>query len=141
MRMIFRGKEDVPTETVQTPVDENWYQDLKDVPNISLPEKALVGASMSLNWKMDQEDKSVYTEDGKVVSLYVVSYKRESRKMGTIQKKPDEELWYHRIVRNFALPQEADLSAQPAAGVGELAYLVCCLSSVMCLNKLCSALS
>ncbi|KAJ0560575.1 hypothetical protein HanRHA438_Chr06g0268671 [Helianthus annuus] len=24
MRMIFRGKEDVPTETIQTPVDENW---------------------------------------------------------------------------------------------------------------------
>ncbi|KAJ0430087.1 hypothetical protein HanHA300_Chr17g0664941 [Helianthus annuus] len=36
MKMIFRGKEDVPTETVQTPVDENWYQDLKDVPNIAL---------------------------------------------------------------------------------------------------------
>ncbi|KAF5765838.1 hypothetical protein HanXRQr2_Chr15g0708341 [Helianthus annuus] len=65
MRMIFRGKEDVPTETIQTPVDENWYQDLKDVPNIALPEKALVGASMSLNWKTDQEDKPVYMEDGK----------------------------------------------------------------------------
>ncbi|KAJ0532132.1 hypothetical protein HanIR_Chr09g0393331 [Helianthus annuus] len=43
--------------------------------------------------------------------------------MGTIQKKPDEEFWYHRIVRNFVLPQEADLSAQPAAGVGELSNL------------------
>ncbi|KAJ0743390.1 hypothetical protein HanPI659440_Chr10g0375271 [Helianthus annuus] len=65
MRMTFRGKEDIPTETIQTPVDENWYQDLKDVPSITLPEKALVGASMSLNWRMDREDKTVYTEDGK----------------------------------------------------------------------------
>ncbi|KAJ0693394.1 hypothetical protein HanPI659440_Chr15g0596641 [Helianthus annuus] len=24
MRMTFRGKEDIPTETIQTPVDENW---------------------------------------------------------------------------------------------------------------------
>ncbi|KAM0055620.1 hypothetical protein Hdeb2414_s0006g00208291 [Helianthus debilis subsp. tardiflorus] len=59
MRMTFRGKEDVPTETIQTPVDEIWYQDMKDVPLISLPEKALVGASMSLNWRMDREEKPV----------------------------------------------------------------------------------
>ncbi|KAJ0735714.1 hypothetical protein HanPI659440_Chr11g0435211 [Helianthus annuus] len=65
MRMVFRGKEDVPTETIQTPVDENWYQDLKDVPSISLPKTALVGASMSLNWKMNREEKAVYMEDGK----------------------------------------------------------------------------
>ncbi|KAJ0447746.1 hypothetical protein HanRHA438_Chr17g0815791 [Helianthus annuus] len=65
MRMVLRGKEDVPIETIQTPVDENWYQDLSDVPNIALPEKALVGASMSLNWRMDREDKPVYTEDNK----------------------------------------------------------------------------
>ncbi|KAJ0743548.1 hypothetical protein HanPI659440_Chr10g0377151 [Helianthus annuus] len=65
MKMIFRGKEDVPTKTIQTPVAENRYQDRKDVPSIALPEKALVGASMSLNWKMDREDKPVYTEDGK----------------------------------------------------------------------------
>ncbi|KAJ0565856.1 hypothetical protein HanIR_Chr06g0267251 [Helianthus annuus] len=116
MRMVLRGKEDVPIETIQTPVDENWYQDLKDVPNIVLLEKALVGASMSLNWRMDREDKPVYTKDGKVVSLYVVAFKTESGKMGTIQKKPDEELWYHRIVKNFVLPQDADLSTQPAAG-------------------------
>ncbi|KAM0036139.1 hypothetical protein Hdeb2414_s0014g00422751 [Helianthus debilis subsp. tardiflorus] len=43
--------------------------------------------------------------------------------MGTIKKKPDEELWYHRIVRNFVLPRDADLSAQPAAGAGELSNL------------------
>ncbi|KAJ0532131.1 hypothetical protein HanIR_Chr09g0393321 [Helianthus annuus] len=65
MRMVLRGKEDVPIEMIQTPVDENWYQDLKNVPNIALLEKALVGAIMSLNWKMDREDKPVYTEDGK----------------------------------------------------------------------------
>ncbi|KAJ0448514.1 hypothetical protein HanPSC8_Chr17g0784341 [Helianthus annuus] len=92
MKMIFRGKEDVPTETVQTPVDENWYQDLKDVPNIALPEKALVGAGMSLNWRMEREEKPMYMEDGKIVSLYVVAFERESGKMSTIAKKPDEEL-------------------------------------------------
>ncbi|MFS7978543.1 hypothetical protein Hanom_Chr10g00916681 [Helianthus anomalus] len=64
-RMVFRVKEDVPTETIQTPVDENWYQYLKDVPSISSPEKALVGAGMSLNWKMNREEKPVYMEDGK----------------------------------------------------------------------------
>ncbi|KAM0011859.1 hypothetical protein Hdeb2414_s0059g00760861 [Helianthus debilis subsp. tardiflorus] len=103
MRMIFRGKEDVPTETIQTPVDENWYQDLKDVPSIALPEKALVGADMSLNWKMNREEKPVYMEDGKIVSLYVVAFERDGGKMTTLPKKPDEELWYHRIVKNFAL--------------------------------------
>ncbi|KAJ0492938.1 hypothetical protein HanIR_Chr12g0580481 [Helianthus annuus] len=123
MKMVLRGKEDVPTETLSTPIDENWYQDLKDVPNIALPEKALIGAGMSLNWKMDRDDKPVYTEDGHVVSLYVVAFKREGGRMGTIKKKPDEELWYHHIVGNFARPQDADLSAQPTTGAGELLNL------------------
>ena len=48
--------------------------------------------------------------------------------MGTIKKKPDEELWYHRIVRNFALPRDSDLSEHPAAGVGKIVHTVCCLS-------------
>ncbi|KAJ0609197.1 hypothetical protein HanRHA438_Chr03g0138251 [Helianthus annuus] len=64
MRMVLRGKEDVPIETLQTPSEETWYQDLKEIPNIALPEKALVGAGMSLNWKMDRDDKPVYTEGG-----------------------------------------------------------------------------
>ncbi|KAF5798145.1 hypothetical protein HanRHA438_Chr07g0299971 [Helianthus annuus] len=123
MRMTFRGKEDVPTETLQTPYSKNWYQDLKDVPSISLPEKALVGASMSLNWRMNREEKPVYREDGKVVSLYVVAFEREGGKMATIPKKPDEELWYHRIVRNFVLLWDDDLTTQPAAGAGELSNL------------------
>ncbi|KAJ0858820.1 hypothetical protein HanRHA438_Chr13g0605491 [Helianthus annuus] len=109
MRMMFWGKEDVPTETIQTPVDENWYQDLKDVPSIALPEKALVGASMRLNWRMNQEDKPVYMEGDKVVSLYVVAFEREGGEMATIAKKTDEELWYHRTVRNFVLPWDDDL--------------------------------
>ncbi|KAF5762007.1 hypothetical protein HanXRQr2_Chr16g0771861 [Helianthus annuus] len=120
MRMIFRGKEDVPTETIQTPVDKNWYQDLKGVSSIALPEKALVGAGMSLNWRMEREEKPVYMEDGKIVSLYVVAFEREGGKMATLPKKPDEELWYHRIVKNFVLPRDVDLSAQPAAGAGKL---------------------
>ncbi|KAJ0459994.1 hypothetical protein HanHA89_Chr16g0655481 [Helianthus annuus] len=64
VRMVLRGKEDVPVETLRTPSDENWYQDLKEIPNIVLPEKVLVGVSMSLNWKMDRDDKPVYTEEG-----------------------------------------------------------------------------
>ncbi|KAJ0700795.1 hypothetical protein HanOQP8_Chr10g0372161 [Helianthus annuus] len=115
MRMTFRGKEDVVTETLQTPIDENWYQDLKDVPSIALPEKALVGASMSLNRRMNREEKPVYMEGDKIVSLYVVAFEREGGKMATVAKKPDEELWYHRIVRNFVLSRDDDLVAQPAA--------------------------
>ncbi|KAJ0578236.1 hypothetical protein HanIR_Chr05g0245091 [Helianthus annuus] len=123
MRMTFRGKEDVPTENIQTPNDENWYQDLKDVPAISLSEKALVGASMSLNWRMNREDKPVYMECDKVVSLYVVAFEREGGKIDTIPMQPDEELWYHRIVKNFVLPRDDDLAAQPAVGAGELSNL------------------
>ncbi|MFS7930002.1 hypothetical protein Hanom_Chr04g00339041 [Helianthus anomalus] len=96
---------DVPTETLQTPTDENWYQDLKDVPFIALPEKALVGASMSLNWRMNRERSRCIW--------------KATKKMATIVQKPDEELWYHRIVRNFVLPRDDDLVAQPAAGAGE----------------------
>ena len=74
--MVFRGKEDVPTETIQTPVDENWYQDLKDVPSIALLEKALVSASMSLNWRMNPKDKPVYMEGdkGKILGLALFLY-------------------------------------------------------------------
>ncbi|KAM0017975.1 hypothetical protein Hdeb2414_s0027g00694021 [Helianthus debilis subsp. tardiflorus] len=53
-------------------------------------------------------------EDGKIVSLYVVAFERERGKMSTIAKRPDEELWYHRIVKNFVLPRDADLFVQPA---------------------------
>ncbi|KAJ0845156.1 hypothetical protein HanRHA438_Chr15g0710451 [Helianthus annuus] len=123
MRMVLRGKEDVPIETLQTPSEETWYQDLKEIPNIALPEKALVGAGMSLNWKMDRDDKPVYTEGGHVVSLYVVAYKREGGRMGTIKKNPDEEFWYDRIAKNFSFPRDADLSDPPAAGAGELSNL------------------
>ncbi|KAJ0595959.1 hypothetical protein HanHA89_Chr04g0137251 [Helianthus annuus] len=124
MRMTFRGKEDVPTETIQTPVDENWYQDLKDVPSIALLEKALVGASMSLNWRMNREDKPVYMEGDKVVSFYVDAFEREGGKMSTVAKRPDEELWYHHIVGNFVLPPDDDLAAQPTAGTGKFCIIM-----------------
>ncbi|MFS7918969.1 hypothetical protein Hanom_Chr03g00207411 [Helianthus anomalus] len=65
MKMVFRGKKEVPTETIQTSHSENWYQVLKDVPLIALPEKALVGAAMSLCWRMNREDKPVYMEGDK----------------------------------------------------------------------------
>ncbi|MFS7913255.1 hypothetical protein Hanom_Chr02g00139701 [Helianthus anomalus] len=150
MKLVFRGKEETATETIQTPHLENWYQDLKDVPLIALPEKALVGAAMSLCWRMNREDKPVYMEGDKgkiwglpgllpflalcwlcffflnlsslpsfaVVSLYVVAFEREGGKMATIPKKPDEELWYHRIARNFVFPRDEDLTAQPSSSVG-----------------------
>ncbi|KAJ0683443.1 hypothetical protein HanPI659440_Chr16g0658341 [Helianthus annuus] len=152
MRMVFRGKEDVPTETIQTPFSENWYQDLKNVLSIALLEKALVGASMSLCWRMNREDKQVYTENGKcefwgfltlftvvssllffielalvlfsaVVSLYVVAFEREGGKMGIVPKKADEELSYLQIVKNFVFPRDEDLAAQPSTSAGELTNL------------------
>ncbi|MFS7956192.1 hypothetical protein Hanom_Chr07g00651681 [Helianthus anomalus] len=55
-------------------------------------------------------------DEDKVVSLYVVAFEREGGKMTTLPKKPDEELWYLRIVKNFVLTRDDDLSAQPAAG-------------------------
>ncbi|MFS8006630.1 hypothetical protein Hanom_Chr14g01251461 [Helianthus anomalus] len=123
MKMVFRGKEEAPTETIQTPHSENWYQDLKDVPLFTLLEKALVGATMSLCWRMNREDKPVYMEGDKVVSLYVIAFDRYGGKMATIPKKPDEEFWYHRIARNFVFPHDEDLTAQPSSGVGKLTNL------------------
>ncbi|MFS8018899.1 hypothetical protein Hanom_Chr15g01397531 [Helianthus anomalus] len=63
MKMVFRGTEDIVVETMKTLESEIWYQDLKDIPSIELPERALVAAGMSLHWKMDREDKPVYMED------------------------------------------------------------------------------
>ncbi|KAJ0577606.1 hypothetical protein HanIR_Chr05g0237941 [Helianthus annuus] len=116
MKMVLRGKDDVPIETLQTPVSENWYQDLKDVPNIVLPEKALVGAGMSLNWKMELDDKTCL--------FLCMSLPSRGKAVEWVQsRKNQEELWYHRIVGNFVLPRDADLSIHPAAGAGELLNL------------------
>ncbi|KAM0052249.1 hypothetical protein Hdeb2414_s0007g00246051 [Helianthus debilis subsp. tardiflorus] len=49
MKMTFRGAEDIEVETLKTPEAEIWYQDMKDVPSIELPERALVVAGMSLH--------------------------------------------------------------------------------------------
>ncbi|KAF5796600.1 hypothetical protein HanRHA438_Chr00c10g0848251 [Helianthus annuus] len=114
--MTFRGAEDIDVENLKTPESEIWYQDMKDIPSIELPERALVAAGMSLHWNMDREDKPVYMEDDTIVSLYVVAYKREKGRMTTIPKGANEELWYHQIVRNFALPRDEDLLAQPPTG-------------------------
>ncbi|MFS7948162.1 hypothetical protein Hanom_Chr06g00556761 [Helianthus anomalus] len=116
MKMVFRGKEDVVPETIQTPFSENWYHDLKDIPSIDLLEKTLVGVGMSLFWRMNREDKPVYMEGDKVVSLYVVAFKREGGKMATVPKRVDEELWYLQIVKKFVLPRIEDLAAQPPTG-------------------------
>ncbi|KAL9994873.1 hypothetical protein Hdeb2414_s0863g00955381 [Helianthus debilis subsp. tardiflorus] len=117
--MTFRGKEDIVPETTQTPLSETWNHDLKDVPTIELPERALVAAGMSFYRRLEREDKPIYMEGEKIVSLYVVAYKREHG----VPKRADEELWYLQIVKNFALPRDEDLSAQPPAGAGELTNL------------------
>ncbi|KAJ0599120.1 hypothetical protein HanHA300_Chr00c0019g0682991 [Helianthus annuus] len=65
MKMTFRGAEDIEVETLKTLAAEIWYQDMKDVPSIELPERALVAAGMSLHWKADRHDKPVYVEDDK----------------------------------------------------------------------------
>ncbi|KAJ0488655.1 hypothetical protein HanHA300_Chr12g0435231 [Helianthus annuus] len=111
MKMVFRGKEDVPTETIKTPFLEAWYQDIKDVPSIVLPEKALVSAAMSPCWRMNREDKPVYMEGD------------SSGRMATVPKRADEQLWYYQIVKNFVLPWDEDLSVQPAIGAGELSNM------------------
>ncbi|KAJ0702417.1 hypothetical protein HanPI659440_Chr14g0529281 [Helianthus annuus] len=38
--------------------------------------------------------------------------------MATAPKRAHEELWYLQIIKNFALPREEDLLAQPPAGAG-----------------------
>ncbi|MFS7918942.1 hypothetical protein Hanom_Chr03g00207111 [Helianthus anomalus] len=118
MRMTFRGIEDLVVESMQIPESEIWYQDLKDIPSIELPKRALVTAGMSLHWKMDREDKPLYMEDNRIVSFYVAAYKREKGKMTTIPKGAEEELWYHQIFKNFALPRDEDLAVQPSGGAG-----------------------
>ncbi|KAJ0500545.1 hypothetical protein HanHA300_Chr11g0390681 [Helianthus annuus] len=62
-------------------------------------------------------------EDGKIVSLYVVAFEREGGKTTTVPKKADEELWYLWIVKNFVLPRDEDLAAQPSSDAGELTNL------------------
>ncbi|KAJ0807733.1 hypothetical protein HanOQP8_Chr00c003g0684191 [Helianthus annuus] len=59
----FRGVEEIPPETLEAPVIEIWYQDIKKIPSIELPKRALVAAKMSLFWKADRHDKPVYVED------------------------------------------------------------------------------
>ncbi|KAJ0901271.1 hypothetical protein HanPSC8_Chr08g0323461 [Helianthus annuus] len=122
--MAFRGKEDVVTETIQTPFSEAWYQDIKDVPSIALPEKALVGAGMSLCWRMNREDKPVYMEGDSIVSLYVVGFEREGVKMATVPKRANEEPWYLQIVKSFVLPRDEDLSAQPPTDAGNFTMIL-----------------
>ncbi|MFS7911781.1 hypothetical protein Hanom_Chr02g00122131 [Helianthus anomalus] len=61
---------------------------------------------MSLHWKVERHDKRVCVEDDK-----------KHGKMTTIRKGVNEEPWCHQIVRNFALPKDADLSVQPSTDV------------------------
>ncbi|KAJ0693971.1 hypothetical protein HanPI659440_Chr15g0603431 [Helianthus annuus] len=36
--------------------------------------------------------------------------------MATVPKRADEKLWYLQIVKNFVLPRDEDLAAQPPTG-------------------------
>ncbi|MFS7912659.1 hypothetical protein Hanom_Chr02g00132521 [Helianthus anomalus] len=123
MKMVSRGKEEVATEMIQTPYSEAWYQDIKDVTLIALPEKTMVRAAISLCWRMNREDKPVYMEGHSIVSLYVVSFKRECGRMAIVPKRDDEELWYLQIVKNFILSRDEDLDAQPPTGAGKYLFL------------------
>ncbi|KAJ0716864.1 hypothetical protein HanPI659440_Chr13g0517381 [Helianthus annuus] len=116
--MDFRSEEEILVENLGAPINEIWYQDTKEIPFIQLPERALVAVKMSLLWKADRRDKPVYVQDKTNVALYVVAYQREKRKMTTVQLDVGEKPWYHQIVRNFALPKDVDLEAQPAGDVG-----------------------
>ncbi|KAM0040509.1 hypothetical protein Hdeb2414_s0012g00394791 [Helianthus debilis subsp. tardiflorus] len=124
VKMTFRGVEDIQPETLDALVTEIWYQDIKEIPSNQLPERALVDAMMSLHWKADHHDKPVYVEDKTNVALYIVSYKREKGKMTTIHLGPNEETWYRQIVKNFALPKDANLNVQPSANVGKVGELI-----------------
>ncbi|KAM0064223.1 hypothetical protein Hdeb2414_s0003g00100371 [Helianthus debilis subsp. tardiflorus] len=114
VKMNFRGTDEIPLETLEAHVIEIWYQNIKESPSIQLPERALVAAKMSLYWRADRRDKPVYVEDKTMV------YKREKGKKTTVQLGADEEPWYHHMVKNFALPQDAELEAPPSTDVGEL---------------------
>ncbi|KAJ0923525.1 hypothetical protein HanPSC8_Chr05g0216981 [Helianthus annuus] len=107
--MDFQVAEEILLENLEAPVNEIWYQDIKEIPCYQLPESQC-------------RDKPVYVEDKTNVALYVVAYQRENGKMTTVQLYASEKPWYHQIVKNFALPKDEDLQAQPAAGVGELIY-------------------
>ncbi|KAJ0770339.1 hypothetical protein HanPI659440_Chr07g0256241 [Helianthus annuus] len=121
--MEFRGIDEIPLETMDASVDEVWYQDIKEIPSIQLPERALVAVKMSLLWRVDRLDKPVYMEGKNRVVLYVVAYKRENGKMTAVPLEAGEKSWYQQIVGNFALPKDEDLQAQPAPGAGELINL------------------
>ncbi|KAM0010203.1 hypothetical protein Hdeb2414_s0079g00779251 [Helianthus debilis subsp. tardiflorus] len=60
----------------------------------------------------------IYFFSFSAVNLYVVAYKRERGKMSTIKKGANEDPWYYQIVRNFALPKDVDLGAQPTTSAG-----------------------
>ncbi|MFS8026059.1 hypothetical protein Hanom_Chr16g01482581 [Helianthus anomalus] len=67
---------------------------------------------------MDREDKPVYMEDDKVVSLYVVAFEREGGNMATVPKRVDEEIWYLQIIKNFILPRDEDFGELSNLGIG-----------------------
>ncbi|KAJ0735196.1 hypothetical protein HanPI659440_Chr11g0429271 [Helianthus annuus] len=100
-KMEFRGADEISVETLETPVGEIWYQDIKEIPSIQLPERALVAVKMSFLWRADRRDKP-----------------REKGKVTTVQLDAGEKPWYHQIVKNFAFPKDAYLETQAAADVG-----------------------
>ncbi|MFS8018283.1 hypothetical protein Hanom_Chr15g01390251 [Helianthus anomalus] len=67
----------IPVKTLETKI---WYQDIKDVLSVELPEKALVAAKMCLHWKADCHDKPVYVEDDKTDAPKADILKEEKKK-------------------------------------------------------------
>ena len=65
MKMHFRAGEDILLENQPIPHNEVWYQELREIPNVSFGERILVAAGMSVLWKPERREQPVYTEDGK----------------------------------------------------------------------------
>ncbi|MFS8023284.1 hypothetical protein Hanom_Chr16g01449681 [Helianthus anomalus] len=84
VKMEFRSVEEILPENLDAPVTEIWYQNIKEIPSIQLPERAFVAAKMSLFWRGARHDKPLFVEDKTDVALYVVAYQREKGKMTTL---------------------------------------------------------
>ena len=65
LKMAFRAGDDILLEVQPIPHNEVWYQELREIPNIGLVERALVAAGMSIMWRPERRERPVYVENGK----------------------------------------------------------------------------
>ncbi|MFS7962220.1 hypothetical protein Hanom_Chr08g00724111 [Helianthus anomalus] len=104
--MEFRGAEEILLENLEAPVNEIWYQDIKETPSIQLPERALVATKMSLLWKADRRDKPIYkrapaaTTAPKKVDMLKADVLKAEKKKGT---RLESDSWCDYIVVSDSL--------------------------------------